>query len=173
MAAPCLHALWYSREWLRRLTRMKLLNKAIIFVFFAYKKYSCSFIKLRFNHWCHMDYFNNALILPFWALNVVVSCCLWRVKKLSDFIKNISICIPKMNKGLTVWNDMRANWQSKHFWVNYPFNLNTFKSVFSVIWIRFWFSIFLFVLKPHWIFVFHIFEDLMVCDSDWLCPSMF
>ncbi len=33
----------------------------VIFVFFAHKKYSCSFIKLRLNHWCHMDYFNDVL----------------------------------------------------------------------------------------------------------------
>ncbi len=28
--------------------------------------------------------------------------CLWRVRKLSDLIKNILICVQKMNKGLTV-----------------------------------------------------------------------
>ncbi len=28
-------------------------------------------------------------------------CCLWRVRKLSDFIKNILICVPTMNEGLT------------------------------------------------------------------------
>ncbi len=26
----------------------------------------------------------------------------------SDFIKNILICVPKMNEVLTVWNDMRV-----------------------------------------------------------------
>ncbi len=26
-----------------------------------HKKYSSSFMKLRLNHWCHMDYFNNVL----------------------------------------------------------------------------------------------------------------
>ncbi len=36
-------------------------------------------------------------LLPFWALNVVVA---W-VRELSDFIKNILICVPKMNEGLT------------------------------------------------------------------------
>ncbi len=35
-------------------------------------------------------------------------CCLWRVKKLSDFIKNILICVPKINF---------------NFGVNYPFKL--------------------------------------------------
>ncbi len=39
----------------------KLLNKVVIFVFFSHKKYYCSFIKLRLNHWCHMDYFNDVL----------------------------------------------------------------------------------------------------------------
>ncbi len=39
----------------------KLLNKVVIFVFFLHKKYSPSFITLRLNHWCHMDYFNNVL----------------------------------------------------------------------------------------------------------------
>ncbi len=27
-------------------------------------------------------------------------CCLWRVRKLSDFIKNSLICVPKMNENL-------------------------------------------------------------------------
>ncbi len=39
----------------------KLLNKVDIFVFFVHKKYSHSFIQLRLNHWCHMDYFNDVL----------------------------------------------------------------------------------------------------------------
>ncbi len=39
----------------------ELLNKVIIFVFFAHKKYSRSFVKLRLNPWCHIDYFNYVL----------------------------------------------------------------------------------------------------------------
>ncbi len=39
----------------------ELLNKVIIFVFFAHKKYSCSFVKLWLNHLCHMDYFTDVL----------------------------------------------------------------------------------------------------------------
>ncbi len=39
----------------------ELLNKVVIFVFFAYKKYSRSFVKLRLNPWCHMDYFTDLL----------------------------------------------------------------------------------------------------------------
>ncbi len=63
----------------------KLLNKVVVFVSFAHKNYSCSYIKLRLNHWCHMDYF-----------------CLYRVRKLLDFIKNILIWVQKMNEGFTV-----------------------------------------------------------------------
>ncbi len=37
----------------------KLLNKVVIFVFFAYKKYFRRFIKFRLNHWWQMDYFDN------------------------------------------------------------------------------------------------------------------
>ncbi len=47
-----------------------LLNKVIIFIFFAHKKYSRSFIKLSLYHWCHMDDFNDVLT-TFWTLNVV------------------------------------------------------------------------------------------------------
>ncbi len=42
----------------------ELLNKVVIFVFFAHKKYSRSYVKLRLNHWCqralrmHQKYYN-------------------------------------------------------------------------------------------------------------------
>ncbi len=36
-------------------------NKVIIFVFFAHKKFSRSFVKLQLNPWCHMDYFTDVL----------------------------------------------------------------------------------------------------------------
>ncbi len=73
----------------------KLFNKVIIFVFFAHKKYSRSFINLRLNHCGHMDYFNNVLT-TFLGLEHV-SC----IAKLLDFIKNILICVAKINEGLT------------------------------------------------------------------------
>ncbi len=38
-------------------------NKVVIFVFFLYKKYSRSFVKLQLNHWWHMDYFNDDLTI--------------------------------------------------------------------------------------------------------------
>ncbi len=43
----CSHASWYSHVF--------------VFVFFAHKKYSRIFVTLRLNHWCYMDYFNDAL----------------------------------------------------------------------------------------------------------------
>ncbi len=39
-----------------------------------------------------MDFFNDVL---------ATFLGLWRIIKLSDFIKNILICVPKMNKGHT------------------------------------------------------------------------
>ncbi len=100
-----MYASWYSCEWQRTdAEKKKSFNIVVILVFFEHKTYSHSFIKLRLNHWCHMDYFNNVFI-TFIALNVVVELH----KKLSDFIKNILICVLMMNEALTVWNDMRMS----------------------------------------------------------------
>ncbi len=105
---PCLcaeernaHTSLYSPQW-QRMGRgaEELLNKVIIFVFFAHKKYSRSFVKLQLNHWCHMHYFNN--VFTFLDLGTFkLHCCLCRVRKLSDFVKNILIFVLKMNEGLT------------------------------------------------------------------------
>ncbi len=62
----------------------KLLNKVVIFVFFAHKKYYCSFIKLQLNHWCHMDYLMMSL-LHFWALNVSVALLSMQSQKALGF----------------------------------------------------------------------------------------
>ncbi len=72
------------------------------FVFFTHKKYSCSFVKLRLNHWCHMDYFNDVLA-TFQSLDRVrILAVDGRVRELSEFIKNILIFfVPNMNEGLT------------------------------------------------------------------------
>ncbi len=54
---------WYSHEQALK-TNMEekiLLNKVVIFVFFAHKKSSCSFVKFWLNHRFHMDYFNDVL----------------------------------------------------------------------------------------------------------------
>ncbi len=98
-----------ARQRLTQKRKYILLNSHF-FVFYVHKKYSRSFINLRLNHWCHMDYFNDILT----TLNVVATC-LCRVRKLSDFIKNILICVSKMNKCL--WNDMRVS----NKWQNFPF----------------------------------------------------
>jgi len=50
----CEHALTDTEE-------KKLLNNVIVFVFFVHKKYSCSFINVRLNRLCHIDYLNNVL----------------------------------------------------------------------------------------------------------------
>ncbi len=78
----------------------KLLNK-VIFIFFAHKKYSRSFVKLRLNPWCQMDYFND-VFSTFLDLDRGNFIAVYgRVRELSEFIKNILICVLKMNGGLT------------------------------------------------------------------------
>ncbi len=61
------------------------------------------------NQWCHVDYFNDVLT-TFLGLDWVSCVAVYGgggggggggVRKLSDFIKNILICVLKMNEGLT------------------------------------------------------------------------
>ncbi len=84
----------------------KLLNKVFIFVFFAHKKYSHSFITLRLNHWCHMDYFNNVLTtflsLKHGSCVAVYAESFWISSKISQFV------FWRWSKFLRVWNDMRV-----------------------------------------------------------------
>ncbi len=49
-------------------------------------------------------------LLPFWALNVSVALLSMRVRKLSDFIRNILICVSNMNKGLTGSERINYSW---------------------------------------------------------------
>ncbi len=76
-------------------------NKVIIFVFFANKKYSRSFVKLRLNHRWHMDYFNDVLYVsgPWLSVDILAAYAL--VRELLEFIKNILICVSNMNENLT------------------------------------------------------------------------
>ncbi len=88
---------WYSCEhaWKTDTEEKILLNKVIIVVFFVHKMYSHSFIKLRLN-WCHIDYFNDVLT-TFLGLKRVSCVAVYAgSEKLSNFIKNILICLPKM-----------------------------------------------------------------------------
>ncbi len=80
----------------------KWLNKVIIFVFYVHKKYSRSFINLWLNHWCHMDYFIDVLTTFLCVDRVRILAVYGRVRELSEFIKNILICVPKMNESLIV-----------------------------------------------------------------------
>ncbi len=65
----------------------------------SYENSFC-FVKLWLNHWCHMDYFNDVLTTFLGLGTFQLCCCLWSLRKLLDFIKNILICVPKMNKFL-------------------------------------------------------------------------
>ncbi len=70
-----------------------------MFVFFAHKKYSRSFIKVRLNHWCHMEYFNDVL-----ANFLGLECCSYIAVFAGSesswiSLKNILICVLKMNEG--------------------------------------------------------------------------
>ncbi len=47
-----------------------------------------------------MDYFNNVLT-AFLGLALVSCVAVYGGSEFSDFIKNILICVPKMNEGLT------------------------------------------------------------------------
>ncbi len=90
--------MWYSPKWRYGVTRWRwILNKVILFGFFAFEKYSRNFVKLRLNPWWHMNYFTDLLAM----FRCLDPCCLRRVRELSDFIKNILICVLKMNGGLT------------------------------------------------------------------------
>ncbi len=73
-----------------------LLNKVFIFVFFAHKKYSCSVITVQLNHWCYTDYFNDDLTI-FLGLERGSCVEVYTGSEISNFIKNIIICVPKIN----------------------------------------------------------------------------
>ncbi len=78
----------------------ELLNKLFLFYFFfEHKKCSRNFVKLWLNPWCHLDYFIKVrtTILSLGTFQMHYS--LLRVRELLDFIKNILIYVPKMNKG--------------------------------------------------------------------------
>ncbi len=64
-------------------------NKVVIFVFFSYKKYSLSFVKLQLNPWWHMDYFTDLL------------SCYSRIQPCDDQANQISpLC----------WSNVLFNW---------------------------------------------------------------
>ncbi len=91
------------------------LNKVVFF--FVHKKYCHSFIKLRLNHWCHMDYFNNVLT-TFQGLEGGSSVAVYAGSVSSHFIKNIVICVLKINKSITGLERHEGEWliMSFSFW---------------------------------------------------------
>ncbi len=81
------------------------------------KKYSCSFIKLRLNHWCHMDYFNNVLT-TFLGLEHVRSIVVY------DYGGSESSRISSKISLFVFWRWTKVLCERHftfHFWVNYPF----------------------------------------------------
>ncbi len=48
-----------------------------------------------------MDYFTDVLAVFLCLGTFELCCCLRRIRELSDFIKNILICVPNMNEGLS------------------------------------------------------------------------
>ncbi len=78
----------------------ELLNKLHYFSFLCSQKYSCCFAQLKLGHSCHMDCFTDVLTTFLVLGTFQLRCCLCRVRELSDLIKNILICVLKMNRGL-------------------------------------------------------------------------
>ncbi len=62
---------------------------------------SLSFVTLRLNPWCHMDYFTD-LLATFLDVDRVNYIAVYvRARELSESIKNILICVPKTNEAFT------------------------------------------------------------------------
>ncbi len=55
-----------------------------------------------------MDYFTDLLAMFLHLDHFKDTCCLCRVRELSDFIRSILICVLKM-KVLRVWNNMTVS----------------------------------------------------------------
>ncbi len=79
----------------------QLLNKVIIFIFFAYKKYFCRFITVRLNHWWQMDYSDNVFHTFLGLDSENYLAVNGTVTSLLVFIQNMLNCVPKMNKAFT------------------------------------------------------------------------
>ncbi len=79
------------------------------------KMYSHSFVTSRLNPWCHMDYFTD-LLATFLDVDPVNHIAIYgRVRELSDSIKNILICVPKMNKAFTCLERHGGKWLMTKF----------------------------------------------------------
>ena len=99
-------ALAYSvtlRELIQRPTQKKMNSwiKSLFLFVFAHKKYSCRLINLRLSHYSHLDYFNDVFTNFSGMADIDFLAAYEGVSKLSDYIKNILICVPKMNESRT------------------------------------------------------------------------
>ncbi len=94
------------------------LNK--VCMFFAHKKYSCSFVKLCLNHWYHMDCFTDVLTTFLCLGTFQYPYSLWRVRKLI-FHQKYLVLFQRWKMVLLVWNNMKVS------------NVWPFKSIF-VVW---------------------------------------
>ncbi len=125
----CLFMLWF--EWKQRIHALLMTENSVatltqrdreekncwinvvIFIFFAYKKYSHCFITLGLNHWWQMDYFDDVFYTYFvpWQCNLLGSQ--WDSYKLPGFHpKYLELCSE---------DEQRFYWFGK-FGVEYPFN---------------------------------------------------
>ncbi len=76
----------------------ELLNKVLIFIFFAYRKYSRRFIKFRLNHGWQINYFDDDFHTFLGLDSVIYLAVNGAVTSLLVFIQNILNCALKMNK---------------------------------------------------------------------------
>ncbi len=89
---------WILSKMVLRWRGNKLLNKVVIFVFFAHKKCSRCFIKFRLNHWWQMDYFDD-VFHSFLGLDSVIYLAVnGTITSLPVFIQNILHFALKANK---------------------------------------------------------------------------
>ncbi len=91
----------FSKMALRWRRWDELLNKVVIFIFFAYKKYFRHFIMFRLNHWWQMDYFDDVFHTFLGLDSVIYLAVNGTVTRLPVFIQNIWNCVPKTNKAFT------------------------------------------------------------------------
>ncbi len=95
----------------------ELLNKVVIFVFFAYKKYSRSFIMLWLNHWWQMDYFDDVFHTFLGLDSGIYLAVNGTVTSFPVFIQNILNCVPKTNEAFTGLEQHGGKWLTKFsFW---------------------------------------------------------
>ncbi len=75
--------------------------KLLFWVFFAYKKYSLSFITLRLNHWWQIDYFDYVFHTFLGLDNANCLAVNGTVTSLPVFFQNILNCVLKTNEAFT------------------------------------------------------------------------